>query len=251
MRRIVLPFLVAILSIGPAVRAADDDAKAILVKAVKAHGGKKALTQYKATRAKAKGKIDLPGLGEIDFTQETSMMHPDKFKDVMVMEIAGNKIEVTTIVNGKKISIEANGKDVPITDGIKTAIKDAQYAIKMSRWASLLEDKAVELSNLGEIKVEGKPAVGVRISSKGQKDLNYYFDKKTGLAAKVEMRSTDATTGKEFTEERIVLEYNKPNELGLPTPKKALIKRDGKKYMELEITETKALEKIDDSEFEK
>ena len=108
------------------------------------------------------------------------------------MEIAGKKIEVVTIANGNKISIEAAGKD-----------------------------------------------------------LNLYFDKATGLLAKVEKRAIDATSGKEFTEERIVLEYNKPNKLGIPTPKKVVVKKDGKKFLEAEVTETTSLEKIEDSEFEK
>ena len=251
MRHLVLPLLFVILVIGPAARAADDDVKAVLVKAIKAHGGKEALTKYKGIRSKAKGKIDFPGVGEIDFTQETNMMQPDKFKEVMEMEIAGNKIEVVSMANGNKITIEAAGKDVAITDDIKTAIKEAQYMIKASRWTSLLEDKAYELSHLGEAKVEGKASVGVRVASKGQKDLNYYFDKKTGLLAKVERRATDASSGKEYTEERIVTEYNKPNKLGVPTPKKVLVKRDGKKFMEAEVLETTPLEKIDDSEFVK
>ena len=253
MRRIVFPLLFAILVIGPAVGAADDDSKAVLVKAIKAHGGKTALTKYKAIRSKTKGKIDIPGVGEVDFTQETSMMQPDKFKEVMEMEIAGNKIEVVSMANGNKITIEAAGKDIAITDDIKTAIKEAQYMImiKASRWTSLLEDKAYELSHLGEAKVEGKASVGVRVSSKGQKDLNFYFDKQTGLLAKVERRATDASTGKEYTEERIVSEYNKPNKLGVPSPKKVLVKRDGKKFMEAEVLETTSLEKIDDSEFKK
>ena len=251
MRLIMLSLLSAVLSIGPAAQAADDDVKAVLAKAVKAHGGAKTLTKYKGTKAKSKGTMDIPGAGEVEFTQEVSMMQPDKFKEVVQLEVGGNKIELTTIANGKKISIEANGKDVPLTDSIKTTIKEAQYIIKASRWSTLLEDKTYELSTLGELDVEGKATVGIRVASKGQKDLSLYFDKKTGLLAKVERRATDATTGKEFTEERIVLEYNKPNKLGMPTPKKVLLKRDGKKYMEAEVSETTFLEKIDASEFEK
>jgi hypothetical protein len=251
MRRILLPLLSAILLVHPAAGAADDEVKAILAKAVKAHGGEKALTKYKGSRSKLKGKLTLPGAGEVDFTQEVTVMQPDKFKEAMELEIGGNNVKVVTIANGDKYSIEAGGKDIAITDGIKAALKEAQHSMKMSRLASLLKEKAVEVSPLGEVKVEGAPAVGVRVSSKGQKDLNLYFDKKTGLLAKVERRGTDPMTGNEFTEERIIMEYNKPNKIGIPLPKKVVVKRDGKKFMEAEISESEQLEKVEASEFEK
>src|SRR3569623_1405897 len=114
-----------------------------------------------------------------------------------------------------------------------------------------MRDKAVELSPLGELKVEGEPAVGVRVSTKGQKDLNLYFNKKTGRLAKVERRGTEAATGNEVTEERIILEYRAPNKLGIPLPKRVVVKKDGKKFMEAEVVESEQLEKVEDSEFQK
>ena len=251
MRRILLPLLSAVLLVGPAVRAADDEVKAIIQKAIKAHGGEKAMAKYKGTRSKSAGKLDISGAGEVEFTQEVVVMQPDKFKETMELDIAGTKVKVMTIANGDKFSIEAGGKDVPLTDAIETALKEAQHSIKTSRLASLLKDKAIELSPLGEVKVEREAAVGVRVSTKGQKDLSLYFDKKTGLLAKVERRTVDASSGKEYTEERIIVEYSKPNKLGIPTPKKVVVKKDGKKFMEAEVSEMTQLEKIDDSEFEK
>ncbi len=253
MRRVFFSLLSVAVLFGCAAgaRAADDDAKAILAKAVKAHGGEEALTKFKASQSKSKGKLIIPGAGEVDFTQEVSMMQPDKFKETMELDVAGQKVTVVTIANGDKASIEAGGQDVPITDAIKAALKDAQYAMKASRLVALTKDKDYEVSPLGEVKVEGKPAVGLRISSKGHKDLSLYFNKETGLLAKVERRGTDPMSGKEFTEERVVLEYQKPNKDGISTPKKVLVKRDGEKFMEAEVTESKYLEKLDDSEFKK
>src|SRR4051794_19263276 len=55
---------------APAPRgpAADDDAKAIIAKAIKAHGGEETLAKFQAGQARNKGKIDLPGVGEVEFT---------------------------------------------------------------------------------------------------------------------------------------------------------------------------------------
>jgi hypothetical protein len=246
MRKSLIASLVGVLVLAAGVRA-DDDVKAIITKAIKAHGGEEVKNKYKAGQMKVKGKIEL--LGGLEFTQESSYMLPDKFKESIDMEVMGQKVHVVTVYNGKKIQIEANGKEINVEDKVKDVIKDTLYVMKVSQMTSLLKGKDFELSALGEVKVEGKPAVGVLVKSKGQKDVSLYFNKETGLLAKVEHRTVDPMTGNEITEERIVAEYGKTD--GVPTPKKVLINHDGNKFMELEVLETKQLEKLDDSEFAK
>jgi hypothetical protein len=251
MSRLLIGVLAAGFLIVPSsVRAEDDDPKAILGKAIKAHGGEEFLTKHMAGQAKNKGKITIAGVGEVEFTQETAYMLPDKFKESMELTVAGQKVNVVTLMNGDKISIESNGTAVPITDEIKKAMREATHMIKISRMIVLLKEKGFELNIAGEIKVDDKPAVGVRVSAKGQKDINLYFDKKTGLLAKIEHRPTDAATGNEITEERIILEYQK-NEAGIPLPKKVVVKRDGKDFIVADVLEVKMLEKLNDSEFAK
>jgi len=114
----------------------------------------------------------------------------------------------------------------------------------------VLKDKKYEVTLFGEAKVEEKPAVGVRVSAKGQKDITLFFDTKTGLLAKIEHRTVEAGTGAEVNEERIILEYGKDKD-GIPIPKKVLVKHDGKTFIEAESTEFAYVEKIDDSEFKK
>ncbi len=251
MSRSFSSLLFAFLLGSPAAQAAEDDAKAILVKAIKAHGGEEVLSKYQGSRSRSQGKVTIPGVGEVPYTQEVLVMQPDKFKESMELDISGQKIKVVTIANGDKAFIEAAGNEVPITDDIKNALKEAQHAMKAARLVTALRDKSFELSSLGEVKVEGQPAVGVRISSKGHKDVNIYFNKDSGQVVKVERRGTDPNSGKEFAEERFILEYNKPNAEGMSAPRKLLVKRDGDKFLEAEVLETKYLEKIDDNEFKK
>jgi hypothetical protein len=240
----------ALLGLASRGAAADDDAKAIIVKAIKAHGGEEALAKLQAGQARNKGKIDIPGVGEVEISQEVSYMLPDKFKESVEMQIAGQKITVVTLASGDTISIEANGMAVPISDAIKAALKDAAGLMKVGRLVPLVREKGYELSLIGEAKVEGKDTVGVRVSKKDAKDVNLYFDKQTFLLAKLEHRTSDAMTGNELTEERIIEEYQKTAD-GIPVPKKVLVKRDGKKFMEAEVQEVKLLEKLDDNEFKK
>jgi hypothetical protein len=245
MRHYLTAALVGVLVLAAGARA--DDSKDIITKAIKAHGGEEVKSKFKAGQLKSKGKIEL--LGGLDFTQESAFMLPDKFRETVDMEVMGQKVHVVTVFNGDKIQIEANGQAVPVDDKIKSVIKNTLYVMKVSQMTSLLKDKGFELSALGEVKVEGKPAVGVLVKSKGHQDVSLYFNKETGLLTKVEHRTVDPQTGNEITEERIITEYGKTD--GVPTPKKVLINHDGNKFMELEVLETKQLEKLDDSEFAK
>jgi hypothetical protein len=248
MRRSLLPLLSAAVLLLPSavLRAADDDAKAIIAKAIKAHGGEEKLMKHKATQMKGKGKADTP-VGEIEFKNEVSTMMPDKVKDVSEFEVMGQKMKVVSLIVGDKVSVEANGTAVPLPDKAKESIKETAYQMRVGKMVPLLTDKDFELSTLGETKVNGKPAVGVQVKSKGHKDINMYFDKDSGLIAKVEKRSVDPMSGNEFTEERVINEYQKVD--GMQVPKKLTVLKDGKKSVELEIEDVKFLDKLDDSEF--
>jgi hypothetical protein len=249
MSRALALFVGVSLALAPAAARAADEPKDILAKAIKAHGGEEALTKYKAAQLKTKGKIDAPGVGEIEFTQEMSYMIPDKFRDSMELKVAGQTISIFTLVNGDKTTLEVNGKAMELPDSAKDSLKDAGNLIQISRLVPL-KDKPYELSIIGEDKVEGKKVVGIRVSAKDKKDVSVYFDKETGLIAKVEHRTAEPMTGKEITEERIITEYGKDKN-GIATAKKIVVKHDGKQFLEAEILEVTLLEKLDDSEFKK
>jgi hypothetical protein len=240
---------VGLLAFGTYVRAADEP-KDVIVKAIKAHGGEEVLTKNKAGRSSGKGKITIPGVGEVDFTQDSAHMLPDKFKESLEMTVAGTKISVLTLVNGDKFTIEANGKAVDLDDKMKDAIKGVGHMLKIGKLVPLIKEKGYELSLIGEDKVEDKPVVGIRVVAKGQKDVNLYFDKETNLLAKLEYRSTDPFTQNEINEERIIKEYKK-NQDGISVPKKVIVKHDTKTFLEIEMSEVQLLEKLDDSDFKK
>lgn len=251
MLRIVAALLAAILLCSPAnSRAEENDPKAIVVKAIKAHGGEEFLSKHKAGQLKSKGTMTLEGLGDVEFTSESAYMFPNKFKESIEMTVQGQTISVVTIANGDKCTIKANGSEVEVNDQIKSSLRDAQHMLKVGRLVALVKEKGFELSAAGEIKVDDKPAIGVRVTAKDQQEITLYFDKATSLLAKVEHKSVDPNTGKKIAEERILMEYKK-NEAGIPMVKRLRVLRDGTVYMVADVTENKLLEKIDDSEFKK
>ncbi|HEV3256354.1 MAG TPA: hypothetical protein VG013_05685 [Gemmataceae bacterium] len=247
MRKFLLGTLAFGLVLGLAHRAlAEDTAQAIIDKAIKAHGGAKKLSTVRGIQAKTKGKIEIAG--GLEFTQETSLQPPDKFKEVLDLEVKGQNVTVTTVFDGKKAWVNANGTTTELEDKFVAEFKEVAHLTRVSRLTTL-KDKSFKLSPLGEVKVNDRPAVGIKVSSKGHKDISLYFDKKTGLVAKTERRTLDAMTKAEVTEERIVTEYQDVD--GSKVAKNVIVNHDGKKFLEAEVTEVKFVDKIDDSEFDK
>ena len=99
----------------------------------------------------------------------------------------------------------------------------------------------------GEKKIEGQPALGVKVSSDGHKDVRLYFDKLTNLLIAVERNGFDSEA-KPVEQTDIYGSYREAN--GLKYPTKTLIKQNGKQYLESETIEFKPLEKVDSREFQ-
>src|SRR5262245_26101751 len=232
------------LLFGPVVFCrADDDPAAIVDKAIKAHGLKDK-EKTAAYRGRSKGTVHVGGM-DLEFTQDATADMNGKFKEVVDLEVAGQKVNITSVFNGKDGWIKANGMEVQVTEEIINEFKEQAHAMQLSQ-GLLLKDKALKLSVIGEAKVNDKPAIGVKVEKEGKKPIDFYFDKATGLVAKTQRRVRDMQTGQEANEERIIIDYQNIGDRKLA--KKIEIKRDGKPYVEVEVIEAKILDKIEESE---
>jgi hypothetical protein len=238
------------LTLSLSAARADDqaDIKALLDRAVKAHGGADLLDKYKGSTSKGSGKFY--GLGEgIPFTSTRQLQEPDRFRIVNEMAVMGQQLNVVLVLNGDKGWINVNGTTMDMPKELLEAMQDE---MRQARVLSLtaLTGKDFKLSPAGEIKVDGKPAVGVRAEHKDARDVTLYFDKESRLLVKTEGRQRDPmNAGQEFTAETFLSDYHKVD--GMMIPRKAKILRDGKLYVEMEITEFKPAEKLDDNLFVK
>jgi outer membrane lipoprotein-sorting protein len=230
------------------VHAQDDDLKAVIRKSIEAHGGAKNLAKFKAVNSKIKGTIELMGASRA-ITGETSFQKPDKLKHVMNIDFNGKGIDIITVYNGKKMWVNVMGNTMEITDDkLLTSIREELQTEGAGGLVDFLK-APYELNSVGEAKVKGKDAIGIRISKKGQRDFNLYFDKKTHLVVKSESRTYDANAGEEVSQEKFMLSYQDKD--GMKVAKRLEILKDGKAFMDVEITEVQPLEKIDDATFTK
>jgi hypothetical protein len=249
MRHLVSGLLICGLWLGLALSIpgqGKDATRALVEKAIKAHGGTDKLNKAEASHVKMTGTLDF--LQGAKFASDT-FIQPGKFKIVIEATINNMNFTITQVYDGKALWVNVMNKTMEIKDAeILKAIEENKHGERLSRLVGLL-DKGVELSPLGEIKIDGNDAVGVRASAKGHKDVNLYFDKKTHLLVKAEARAVDPLTKKETTQESIFSDYHPVD--GLQTARRMVVSQDGKRSMTLEVTSTRYVERHDDSVFAK
>jgi len=218
----------------------------ILQKGIKAHGGAANLNRLKAGHTKTEGKIEL-GDG-IPFSQEAIYQLPKQLKEVQELYINGQKRTVIVVLDGARGWISNNGQTAPLTDELLRELTEAAYLLRVTRLAPLA-DRSFELSDLGDAEVNGRPATGVRVSSRGHRDLSLYFDVESSLLVKVQRRTRDAATMKEVTEERVYSDFREID--GIQTPQKTIVYRDGKRFMVGTVRQVNFLEKVSEDTFSK
>jgi hypothetical protein len=240
--------LAALLAAAPLAQAnggGDDSAQAIVAKAIKAHGGEEKLSQWKAVTLKGAGTIHIAG-ESFKFDAVWSLQGTTQQKFAVDVTINGMLIKVTKVVNGDKgWQKVGDGQATPLTKDEVADEKHGMYANHLQQLVPL-KHKMFTLAPLGEVKVNDKDAVGVSVSCKGHTDVSLYFDKKTHLLVKAETRIKDQ--GNEINEETFFSEYKAVD--GIMQPFKLLIMRDGKKFVEGDLTEIQIhTQKLDDSIF--
>jgi hypothetical protein len=249
MRKSLLAAAVCVLlaSAGPAL--GQDETRAIIDKAVKALGGRDKLEKLRqaSTRTTGKGTVHL--LGGFDVTYE-AFGQGGNSKEVLEGEVAGQKFNQTVLLDGKKLHLYVNGKEYKLDEKRADALAREQAHVAAVMDLVFADKKAgYKLSPLGEVKVNDKPAVGVRVSSEGYRDINLFFDKASGLPVKTEGRTLDIQSGEEQTEEKLLSDYKETD--GVQRPGKLVVLRDGKKIFTLKIDEIKVVDKFDKDFFTK
>jgi hypothetical protein len=224
---------------------AQENPKDLLERAFKAQGGFDKMAKLKATLVKGKGIIYLP-VAEVSFTSEGASQLPDKFKSTLKFEINGMKVTQVQTLIGDQATILINGNPQELDDNLKKEMKEQVYVEHVTSLIPLRE-AAYTLTALGESKVDGQPALGIKVASKGHRDVSLFFDKTSGLVVKAAYQAYDPLAMKEVSQEQFYRDYK--DQAGIKYPTKSLVNQDGKKFMEIEVTEYKGLEKLDDSVF--
>ena len=248
MRAMLSLGLAWVMLIGSAAgQEGDKEAKALIDKALQAVGGAEKVNKYAAFAIKGKGKINIMNM-ELDLAIDIFVQMPGQVRQDVELEINNMKITTIQVFDGKKGWLKQLNETKELDD--EKLIQEFKEGINAQRAASLYKlDKGFTFSTVGDAKVKDKAAVGVRVSHKGFRDINLFFDKQKGLLVKAEYRALDPLTMKEVGREEYFSNYKEVN--GVQTAHKMAIFHDGEKFLDLEVTDVRYLEKHDEGTFAK
>jgi hypothetical protein len=238
----------------PARGDAEADMRAVIAKAIQAHGGADNLKKYQAVRMKFKGQRDRRGEA-VAFTGDSAFQLPDRLRMEIQTTAAGNRHKIVQVLNGDKGWVSLDGKTQNMDGEMLSQIREQLYTDEVTRLTPL-NDKAFKLAPLDEKKVAGRDAVGVRVEHEGHRPIRLYFDKANGLLLKSEARvrsevraSKLGERNSEVDQEAFYEDYRKVN--GMQVAHRTRVLRDGRPFLEAEATEVKVAEKLPDSTFAK
>jgi hypothetical protein len=240
MRR-VLGLVLAAGAVGAGagrVWASDKEALAVVEKAIKAHGGEDALRKALACSRTDSGKFvakDLP------FTSEVTRSLPGKVR--MDVEL-DKRFKVVIVLNGDKGWEMRGGPSVEMGRQRLNELREEAYVLWLTTLVPLRK-APFDVTPLPEAKVNGQPALGVKVRARGHPDSNLYFSKRTGLLVKVERRATDA--GVPVDKEYLYSGHKDFGGARLPTREVVLV--NGKRDTDVTVRDYKFLKKVEEGTF--
>jgi hypothetical protein len=238
--------LAAVLAVGTALRADDRDALKVVAEAVKAHGGEDALAKMKTVERKSAGQLVAAGK-EVPFSEDYIAQLPGRWRRATEMRAGSQDLRVLVVVNGDKGWQSTGGAVSDIGAERLKELRADGYAQWLTTLLPLQRDASLGLAPLPEVKVNGEPAQGVKVASKGRADVKLYFDKKTHLLVQMEHQAADGGESAAWAET-----YSGHKDFdGVKLPTKIVRMVGGKKA--IDITEAKYTfpAKIEDATFGK
>jgi hypothetical protein len=224
-----------------------DEAEQIIDKAIKAQGGEAKVAKRRVMRIRWKGFANLPDIGDVAFTLENHWQLPKQYKSEMRFEVAGSPVVRTIVINDDRGWMNLNGVVTESPAGELAEAKEQMYAEMLDKLINV-KDKSYELSVIDDIKIDNRTALGVRVVSKGRRDVKLYFDSKTGLLAKMEHEVRDAE-GQMVPQEVFFREYRDYS--GVKLARRLSVFTNRRRTLEGEVVQVWFFDKLDDKVFGK
>jgi hypothetical protein len=250
MRRFVWMTLIVCLTIAPVARAdADAEAAAVLDKAITALGGAKALGKHKAFTWKSSGQF-IAGDMKVTISDEWSISGQDQYRWELEVTFGTMTQKGVLVLTDKEAWAKGgDAKTDKAPADVHTLLRNDLYAAGLAESVLALRGKDYKLSPLGELKIDDKPAVGLKVSRKDYPDVDLFFDKETGLPVRSEVRVKEPMAADEITHAFYYSGYKEFD--GRKHFTKITLKRDDKLAMELERKDITGVESLDKKTFEK
>jgi hypothetical protein len=209
---------------------AQGDAKAVIEKGIAAQGGAQNLDKTRVMAAKGKGTMTVGDM-ELACIVEVRQQQPYQARADVTVTFQGKELVAIQVLNGDKGWRQLGGVLTDSDAQTVAVMRDDMYSARVQMLTPLLSDKGFTLTALGESKVNGKAAVGVKVSSVGQKDVQLFFDKTSGLLVKLTRPGFDLNAGKAVAREEFFSEYKEFD--GVKVATRVLVTQDGRRAVEV------------------
>jgi hypothetical protein len=234
-------WIIGILALAGPAHAGDKAAREILDRAIKAHGGEKAMTRAAQLRRRDTGSL-VTFNGTIKFSSEVVRSLPDRLR----LSVDTGKIKVISVLNGNKGWSTDGGPAVELLPARVQELREEAYV----QWAATLvplTKTGFTLTTLPKTRVGGDSALGIKVVRKGYPELRLYFLERSGLLARIEREAREA--GLKVDKEYLYSGYKVFDGVKLPTSHTELI--NGKKFTEFTSSDVSFPARIDEKTFAK
>jgi hypothetical protein len=248
MKRLLGATLAAALLSVPGMQARGDDKEvaAVLDKAIAALGGEEKLAKAGTATWKGKGTISF-GDNDNPIKTTTTVQGIDKHRAEFEGTFNGDEVKGVTVIAGDK-GWRKFGDDVTALDGDDLASEKRRAYIQAAPATILpLKGKGFKVESAPEEKVGDKPAAVLKVTAPDGKDFKLFFDKESGLPVKL-VATVRGFQGEDFTQETTFADYKDFG--GIKKATKVDSKRDGMKFVTLEVADYKVLDAVEPGTFD-
>jgi hypothetical protein len=241
LHRLALGVVVVLGNVLVSSARAEDSAAASLVdKGIKALGGEDALAKAKAASWKSKGTLTING-DENPISSQSTAQGLDHYRSDFEGQFNGEKVQGVVILNGDKGWRKFRDDSRELDGEAVGQEKRNVYLQLVPATLMPLKGKDFKIQAAGEEKVGEKVTNRLKVTGPDGKEFTLFLDKESGLPVKL-VAQVIGFGGDEFAQETTFAEYKDFG--GIKKATKIESKRDGERFLNIEITEFKVLDQV-------
>ena len=162
------------------------DARELVEKAIRAHGGEENVARLQSVRIKVEGEAELaPGQPAVPLVVEDVWQMPDRYKTTSRTTLSGQAFTQTLCINETGGWAQVNGQVQPLPDAGLKEMKEQKWAEDMDRLLPL-RDKSLKIIQIEDSALDNRPVAGIKVEAPDHRAVRLYFDKESGLLVKRE-----------------------------------------------------------------
>ena len=204
-------------------------------------GGEEKLTKAGTCSWKSKGTISFNG-SDNEFSSQSTLQGLDHYRSEFDGKFGDNEVKGITVLNGDKGWQKFNDNDMEMDADRVVDEKHRINILAIPTTLVQLKGKGFKIESAAEEKVGDKPAAVVKVTGPEGKDFTLYFDKESGLPVKLVAKVAGFGGGEDFTQETTFSDYKEF--AGIKKATKISSKRDGEKFVDIEVSDFKVLDKV-------